>query len=142
MMSVAHLEIKDALFDVAARRSQIILEILQQEEAKKYMRFGYIARALDMLAAYHDFLNIVPPERTKPLDRDEELPKVRNALHIIYLHLKGGLDNLAWILLYEFYPEYICQKNRQYIDLFHNKYPYDKFCDDETKDKILGHKGW
>jgi len=49
---------------------------------------------------------MAPPDRVDPLGSDES-HQLMVDINIIYLNMRGTLDDLAWALLYEFDPDRI-----------------------------------
>jgi hypothetical protein len=82
---------------------------LTEEQAKYYLRYGAGRRMMMMWYSYRHLIFTADPKRTDPLSEDEgqELGKDVN---LIYMHLRGTLDNFAWCMIYEKFP------NRASID--------------------------
>jgi hypothetical protein len=79
---------------------------LKADDAIYYMRYGAGRRLLMMWRAYRTITLTVPPERDKPLS-DEEQTTLSRDINVIYMHLRGVLDNFAWCYLYEKEPSLI-----------------------------------
>jgi hypothetical protein len=98
-----------------------IAEQLTQENAKRYMKYG-AGRRLDMIfSAYRAITLTVLPDRVKPLSYDEQSSLSRD-INIIYMNLRGTLDNFAWCFLYEKEARAVGSFSRMNIDLFAKKF--------------------
>ena len=99
------------LRDLAARGLSIS-EKLSSPHAISYMKFGVIRRTKAIWYAYRDIIDIARIDRIEPLNRDDELDTVDRGINLIYLHLKGALDNLAWCLVHENHACFALEKNK------------------------------
>jgi hypothetical protein len=85
--------------------------------AFQYLVYGAGRRLLMM---WHAYRNVVvysaPPNRLEPLTADESNELTRD-LNVIYINIRGTLDNLAWALLHEYAPEKV-KNSKSSIGLF------------------------
>jgi hypothetical protein len=94
--------VMDALRDALSRTIQLSA-LVQTEDALHYLRFG-VARRLEMMwHAYRSIILGAHPDRKEPLTSEESIVLTRD-LNVIYMNLRGALDNLCWALLHEFAP--------------------------------------
>ena len=77
---------------------------LETEQSQYYLRYGAGRRLLMMWRAYRNAVLTAYPERTEPLSEDEQTVMSRE-INVIYMHLRGTLDNFAWSIAFEKYPE-------------------------------------
>lgn len=86
----------------------VLSDSLKTEDATYYMRYGAGRRLLMMWRSYRTITSIAPPGRKEPLS-DEEGTALSGDINVIYMHLRGVMDNLAWCFLYEKEP-YLAQR--------------------------------
>lgn len=91
--------LRDAMLAVVQSSYQ-----LTTENAVTYMRFGAGRRFKMIWHAYRTIIFTAPPDREEPLPDDDTKDLTRD-LNTIYGNLRGVLDNLAWVILYEKEPE-------------------------------------
>jgi hypothetical protein len=93
------LQVMDATFD-AFISSVNLSHRVQEKRAQEFLRFG-VARRLEMIwVGYRNLMFTAPPKRENPLD-DDESRSVTADLNLIYINIRGVLDNLCWALLHE-----------------------------------------
>jgi hypothetical protein len=97
------LTVKDATFD-AFMSATNLPNRLQQERAQYFIRFGAARRWEMIWCAYRDLISTASPKREEPLNLDEG-QRLTAALNLIYINIRGVLDNLCWALLHEKAPE-------------------------------------
>jgi hypothetical protein len=85
------------------------------------MMYGAGRRLNMIFYAYRAITLTVPSDREQPLSHDEQLNLSRD-INIIYMNLRGTLDNFAWCFLYEKESEAVSSLSRMHIDLFANKF--------------------
>jgi hypothetical protein len=99
------LQVMDALSDTVALPIRVSESLTEKENAFQHLRYGASRRLLMMWYAYRNVVVYsAPPGRLKPLSTDESIELTRD-LNVIYLNIRGTLDNLAWALLHEYAPE-------------------------------------
>lgn len=91
------------------------------EEGTSYLRYGLGRRLRDMFYAYRNFIGIVYPDRAKPL-KDDEVGEASRDLNLLYTHLVGTLDNVAWFMLHEMHPERLVNTPKSRIGLFQSTF--------------------
>ena len=62
---------------------------------------GFARRTRMLRRSFMEIMGIASPLRKKPLSR-KELIELELHLNSLYLHVRGGLDNLAWYVVWEF----------------------------------------
>ncbi|MGH7030563.1 MAG: hypothetical protein ACREE9_01020 [Stellaceae bacterium] len=73
---------------------------LKIERAQNFVRFG-VTRRLEMIwHAYSDLISTADPKRESPISYDESV-RLMADLNLIYINIRGVLDNLSWALLHE-----------------------------------------
>jgi len=92
-------------------------QYLKNEQARFYIQFGTTRRLEMIWYAYNNLAMTVPSNRTKPLDFTESR-QLSQDLNVIYMNIRGVLDNLAWALLYEFSPTTVTKLKPAKIGLF------------------------
>ena len=73
---------------------------LTDERSEEFLKHGVCRRLQVMERCIHSIYTIFPPDRKKPLGRDE-LSDVQINLHAFVINLFGILDNLAWVFVLE-----------------------------------------
>lgn len=100
---------------------QSLLEIIKNEDSKKHLAYGAFRRILMILHSYSSLRDICHLERTNPL-LPEEQRVVDLDINLIYINIRGLMDNLAWSFLYEkdfqVISELELEKNRMRVSLF------------------------
>jgi hypothetical protein len=99
------LVVQDALLDVFFQAASLSGRI-REPDAHYFMRFGVTRRLGMVWHAYRNITAIAYVERRNPLE-GEEARKVTRDLNVIYLNIRGILDNLAASLMHSFSPEKI-----------------------------------
>src|SRR5579862_4549323 len=89
----------------------------RSEGARYYLQFGATRRLEMIWYAYRNLVSMAPPDRSEPLE-SEEARQLMVDINVIYLNLRGILDNLAWALLSEFAPERLLSLKPTQIGLF------------------------
>src|SRR5262249_25094717 len=85
------------------------------------MKYGAGRRLSMIFYAYREITLTVPPDRERPLSHDEQINLSRD-INIIYMNIRGTLDNFAWCFLYEKEANAAISLPRMYVDLFANKF--------------------
>lgn len=89
------------------------------EKASHYLQFGASRRLGSLFRSYNSFIRTVPPYRKEPL-QEEEKHGLDKDLNLMYIHLRGVLDNYA--LIYCLLKEpYLLEKLKQNQIWFFNK---------------------
>src|SRR5271155_498122 len=90
----------DALRDATINANRLS-DLVKAQKAAHFMRYGAARRLLMM---WHCYRNVVvytsPPDRVEPLSGEESGDLTRD-LNVIYINIRGVLDNFAWSLLHE-----------------------------------------
>ena len=110
------------------------------EQARYYILYG-VARRLGMMrVSYSDILRCIATDRTEPLSSDEVVAVERD-LNIIYINVRGVLDNYAWCLLHEITTDKARELAPMKVGLFSKD-----FMDDANlanlKPKLSGFSAW
>lgn len=90
---------------------------LRNSDAKYYMQYGAGRRLSMIFYGYMRISQIVHPERESPLSHDEH-QELSVDINVIYMNLRGILDNFAWCMLYEKDSSLINQIHANDIGLF------------------------
>ena len=91
--------VRDAFFQSVALSS-----LLKAPKALYYIRYG-VGRRLQMIwNAHRNLVYSASPERKEPLSSGESAD-ITEDINIIYLNIRGTLDNMCWALLHEHAPE-------------------------------------
>src|ERR1700736_3179833 len=92
------LVVKNALNN--AETSAVMIAQNLSEQARYYILYGAARRLGMMRVSYCDILRCIATDRTEPLASDEAATVERD-LNIIYINIRGVLDNYAWCLLHQ-----------------------------------------
>ncbi len=82
-------------------KGQELLMKLTDNRAKKYLRFGFNIRALQIKESWFQLNSLLEKDGGKNRDPYETV-HTNIFLNSYYLNLLGAVDNLAWILQHEF----------------------------------------
>lgn len=112
------LRVNDATLDVMM--SAIILaEACPRLDAANHLTHGLGRRLKFIWLSVRSLISVSPPDRTEPMTSDEVATAARD-LNVIYINIRGSLDNLAWSLPSLF--EHAGTINPMSVDLFSNAY--------------------
>jgi hypothetical protein len=98
-----------------------IAEQLSNQHAAYYMRFGAGRRLRMIFYAYREIVFTAHPDRDSPLSADEQRELSRD-VNVLYMNIRGVLDNFAWCFLYEKEAGAINSLSRTDVDLFSAKF--------------------
>lgn len=82
-------------------KGQDLWKKLTNQRAKKYLRFGFNIRALQIKQSRVQLKGLLQKNGGKNLD-SYEVVQTNIYLNSYYLNLLGAIDNLAWVLQHEF----------------------------------------
>src|SRR5262249_23058066 len=74
-----------------------VSEKFSNEEGRFQLRFGVSRRAKAIWVSLRNLLGVVNPEHSEPL-LSEQVEEVARDLNVIYIYIRGALDNFAWCL--------------------------------------------
>lgn len=94
---------------------------LQNKHAQYYMQYGAGRRLNMIFYCYGRISQIAHPKREEPLKHNEQL-ELSVDINVIYMYIRGVLDNFAWCILYEREPNLINQIHPNDIGLFSKKF--------------------
>jgi hypothetical protein len=97
-----------------------VADKLRSIDACNFLRYGAGRRLSAIWYSYRSIIHIAHAERTDPLTSDEA-HEVNKDINLIYMHLRGVLDNFAWAYCYEKEPKLLKNKkgqDRKLIGLF------------------------
>lgn len=109
------LVVSDALRD-AMIQTVNLSHYLTEAQARYYLCYGAGRRMMMLWRSYQHLIFIANPERVEPL-LDNEVHELGRDINLIYMHLRGTLDNFAWCILYEKCPTYLSM-NKMEVGLF------------------------
>jgi hypothetical protein len=69
-------------------------------KAQQYLRYGVGRRLRMILVAYCEVFDTIAPDRKEPLPL-KEMAAVSRDLNVIYINIRGALDNYAWCIYHE-----------------------------------------
>lgn len=94
---------------------------LANQKAQQYMRYG-VGRRLRMIdVSYRGIFDTVAPDRTEPLPRNE-MAAVSRDLNVVYINIRGVLDNYAWCLYLESGLNKTAKLKDEQIGLFNKQF--------------------
>src|SRR6266446_915961 len=113
---VHSLVVHDALRD-AQVSAVTIAPMLVNEQARYFINYG-VGRRLRMIwVSYRGLLALVQTDRKEPLSLDD-VGAISRDLNVIYINIRGVLDNLAWCLLHEVASDQIRNLDPVKVGLF------------------------
>ncbi|CED59232.1 Putative uncharacterized protein [Moritella viscosa] len=80
---------------------QVLVRHLKNPIAKKYLKFGFNIRALQILETEHQLREVIEKAGSVPFS-PYETTRINILLNSFYLNILGAVDNLAWVIQYEF----------------------------------------
>lgn len=89
----------DKLRDQLVSLHQLLVS-LKNEKSQKNLGFGAMRRILTIVSSYNSIRTICHPKRKKPLTSEEQGELDRD-INMIYINIRGVMDNLAWSFLFE-----------------------------------------
>lgn len=112
----------------AITRNQIVVDTISNQEARYYLQYGLGRRLLMNFHAFRNLYLSIPPDRDAPLS-PEQAREHSNSLNIIYMNIKGCMDNMALALVHEKFGT-VLPKSENKIDLLYlNKFDSVEFRD-------------
>jgi len=118
-----------------------IAKKLNNENARYYMLYGAGRRINMTFRGYQEIMRIAYNKRSEPLSHDEQ-SALSQEINIIYMNLRGILDNFAWCLLYERQPELADKIDRNDVGLFSKRFRKHFDAYSEIDDEIKVHSVW
>lgn len=90
------LGVNDVLIEVMSRAIHVA-QAYEGSDASYQLTQGFGRRLKFIWLSMRSLLSVCPPDRTKPMSSDEVETTARD-LNVIYINIRGCLDNLAWAL--------------------------------------------
>lgn len=113
---------------------------LRRANAGFYMRYGAGRRLNMMWWAYREIIFTAPPGRMRPLNHQEQQILSRE-INLIYMNLRGVLDNFAWCVLHEIDHGIAKSLKPKSVNLFCNRILLgDPFV--ALRDGLVRHRDW
>jgi hypothetical protein len=125
------LSVCDAIRDVHIAAA-MLSESVRNSEADFHLRFGVARRTKFIWLSLRRVLASIPPARTEPLIGDD-LEEVARDLNVIYLNIRGALDNIASTIIDLFGSESSRNLPPIQISLFGQKLSKDENLSDIIK---------
>jgi hypothetical protein len=121
-------------------RSVALSDVVQVPNARYHLRFGAGRRLRMMWTGWRSVMGIAGDGRTAPLN-SEESDELTEAVNLLYINIRGVLDNLVWALLYEHAPETAATARPAAIGLFAPGIVNDQRFTDLAHG-LREHEGW
>jgi hypothetical protein len=86
-----------------------------------YLRHGVARRTIAIWHSLRNLVDLIHPDRTEPLTSDS-VHEAATALNVIYINIRGTLDNFAWCLRYLFDGETMTKLRPAQVDLFGKRF--------------------
>lgn len=138
------LTVFNPLRDLTSTSVFSVVPRLTSQSARYYMQFGAGRRFRMIWGAYRTIIYTAQAERDEPLVSDET-QELTEALNLLYVNLRGVLDNLAWCVAHE-NPEKMGfdledKKSRSKIGLYSKAFAKNsKFS--ELNSDLAAHEEW
>jgi hypothetical protein len=123
--------ITDAILDIHFQAASLAPNITSTD-ANFHMRFGVARRSKFIWLSFRGVLGLVPTDRTDPLP-GEQVEEVARDLNVIYINIRGTLDNLAWLVRDLFAEEETRELPPMKVGLFSNDFLKDKNLSEVVK---------
>ena len=94
------LVVQDALLELR-RASVVYSQRVASGEPLTHLRFGVGRRSNSLWLSIRGLIGVVPPDHTEPLSMVDVEAAARD-LNVIYINIRGLLDNLAWTVIHQF----------------------------------------
>lgn len=133
------LSVSDAIRDMHIQ-TVILAQGIGNKEADFQLRFGVARRTKFIWISLKNIIRLIHPEREQPLLQDQVEEAARD-LNVIYINIRGALDNFAWLLVELFGEERTRKLPPTQIGLFGEKFLRDKNFT-EVKTFINKYSGW
>jgi hypothetical protein len=130
--------VQNALND--AQTSAVMTAQNLSEQAKYYILYGAARRLGMMRVSYRGILRCIATDRTEPLAPDEAAAVERD-LNIIYINVRGVLDNYAWCLYHQTTTDQTRKLAPVQVGLFSKKFMADPNLAN-LKPKLSGFSAW
>lgn len=88
--------ITDAILDIHFQ-AVALAQNIANSDANLHLRFGVARRSKFIWLSFRGILGLVATDRTDPL-AGEQVEEVARDLNVIYINIRGTLDNLAWLV--------------------------------------------
>ena len=132
------LVVKNALNN--AQTSAVMIAQNLSEQARPYILYGAARRLGMMRVSYCDILRCIATDRIEPLASDEAATVERD-LNIIYINIRGVLDNYAWCLLHQTTTDKTRKLAPTKVGLFSKEFTADANLVD-LRPKLCGFSAW
>lgn len=93
------LVVVDRIRDYSSKFQQL-LSALKSKNSQKYLAYGTMRRILMIINSYNSLRQICHYQRNEPLSPEERRDLDRD-INMVYINIRGVMDNLAWGFLYE-----------------------------------------
>jgi hypothetical protein len=113
---------------------------LANKKAQQYMWYGVGRRLRMILVSYREIFDTVAADRQEPLPI-VEMAAVSRDLNIIYINIRGVLDNYAWCLCLEKEMRKTTNLKNNQIGLFYEKFRNHKHLM-KLKPLLASHLAW
>jgi len=113
---------------------------LTNSKAQQYLRYGVGRRLRMILVAYCGVFDTIAPDRKEPLPLNE-MAAVSRDLNIIYINIRGALDNYAWCIYHEREMSKTFKWSETQVGLFHGLFRSALHLAN-LKSMLEGHIGW
>lgn len=131
------LSVNDALVDVMTSGIQIARSF-EGTDAEYQLTHGFGRRLKFIWLSVRSLMSVCPPGRREPMS-SEEVEATARELNIIYINVRGCLDNLAWSL--PSVVSYTGDINPMSVDLFSERY-ISKIGATRFQPALAEHRGW
>jgi len=74
---------------------------VQDGEPLAHLRYGVGRRSKTLWLSIRNLTRLVPPDRESPMAQ-EEVDETARDLNVIYINIRGLMDNLAWAVVHQF----------------------------------------
>lgn len=74
---------------------------VQDGEPLAHLRYGVGRRSKTLWLSIRNLTRLVPPDREAPMPQ-EEVDEAARDLNVIYINIRGLMDNLAWAIVHQF----------------------------------------
>jgi len=99
----------------------LLLDVLKSETSKKFLAYGLLRRLMSIKFSYEAIRDNCHIDRKEPLNAEERRDLERD-LNMVYINVRGALDNLASIFIHErdshLYESLELAKHKMRLSLF------------------------
>ena len=133
------LMVMDAIRD-ASFGAVVLADGPLERDAVFHLRYGVAHRTKFIWIALRRLLAVAPPERTEPVSL-EDVETLASDLNVVYLNIRGALDNFAWTIRAQNPSAAAAELRDQHMDLFGQRF-LNAIGDESLREALEPFRPW